>query len=305
MFVLIFHQLLKMFFIMLLAFICYKIKLVRQEGNRAMSNLLLLVVNPCVMLTVFQTAYDSRLVYGLLISFAAAVVAHIIGISVSTLFFPKKGHPDSCIDRYSAVYSNCGFIGIPLINSVLGSVGVFYLSAYLTVFNLFSWTHGLGLMEHRFNFREIRKGLLSPVILATAVGLILFFARIEIPEILLDPITYIADMNTPLAMMIAGFSVAQADLKKLFANMRIYRSMALKLIVIPCITLLFLWLTAAPYEVAYTILIAAACPEAATGTMMAIRYRQNYTYASEIFAFSTLLSVFTIPAVIFVAGFLL
>ena len=65
MFALIFEQLVKMFFIMLLAFVCYRIKLVNQEGNRSISNLLLMVVNPLVILTVYQTGYDPELVRGL------------------------------------------------------------------------------------------------------------------------------------------------------------------------------------------------------------------------------------------------
>ena len=69
MFVLIFEQLVKMFFIMLLAFVCYRIKLINQEGNRAMSNLLLMVVNPCLILTTYQTEYDPELVRGLFLAF--------------------------------------------------------------------------------------------------------------------------------------------------------------------------------------------------------------------------------------------
>ncbi|MEJ8735571.1 MULTISPECIES: AEC family transporter [Mediterraneibacter] len=305
MFILIFSQLLKMFFIMLLAFICYRIKLVGQEGNRTVSNLLLLVVNPCVMITAFQTEYDPKLIHGLLLAFLAAAVSHILAVFAANLLVPAKNNPDYCIERYSVVYSNCGFIGIPLIQSVLGDKGVFFLAAYITVFNLFSWTHGLSLMKKEFSLKELREGMLSPVVLATGAALLLFFARIAIPEILLDPIEYIADMNTPLAMMVAGFSVAQADLKKLFSTFKIYRAAVLKLMAVPLLTLAALFLCKMPHDVAYTVLIAAACPTATTGTMMAIRYGQNYTYSSEIFAFSTLVSIFTIPVVIFFAGFVI
>ena len=114
MFVLIFEQLVKMFFIMLLAFVCYRIKLVNQEGNRAMSNLLLMVVNPCLILTTYQTEYDPELVSGLLLAFAAAAVSHVIGIAVSTLLIRPSGGEDYSVERYNAIYSNCGFIGIPL-----------------------------------------------------------------------------------------------------------------------------------------------------------------------------------------------
>ena len=88
MFILIFEQLVKMFFIMLLAILCYKIKLVNQEGNKTVSNLLLLVVNPFVIITTYQTDYRPELVRGLLISFGAAVICHLYPVQRAGSFCP-------------------------------------------------------------------------------------------------------------------------------------------------------------------------------------------------------------------------
>ena len=305
MFLLIFNQLLKMLIILILAFICYKMKVVSQEGNKSVSNLLLMVVNPCLIITVYQTDYDARLVKGLLIAFAAACMSHIIGIIIARFLIPAKNNPEYSLDRFGAVYSNCGFIGIPLIYSVLGNEGVFYLTAYMTVFNLFTWTHGLSLLENKFTLKQLKEGLLSPMIIATFIAVILFFIQFKIPATVLDSMNYIADMNTPLAMMVAGFSVAQADLKKIFTTFHLYWVSLLKLIAMPLMVAVFLFAAGISHDIAYTTLIAAACPTATTTTMMAIRYNRNYTYSSEIFAFTTVLSMFTFPFVTFVAGFLI
>ncbi|HJA99768.1 MAG TPA: AEC family transporter [Candidatus Mediterraneibacter merdavium] len=305
MFILIFEQLMKMFFIMLLAFMCYRIKLVNQEGNRSVSNLLLLVVNPMVILTVYQTDYDPELVRGLLLVFAAAALTHILGVFVVTILIRPKSGPDYAIERYNAMYSNCAFIGIPLINSVLGDTGVFYLTAYMVVFNLFTWTHGVVLMEKKCSLKSLKEGLLSPMFIATILAVVLFFVQFKIPGVLLDSMTYVADMNTPLAMMVAGFSVAQADLAKMLRNIRLYAVCAVKLLLMPLLFLPFLMLMQLPQTVSLTALIATACPSAATGTMLAIRYKQNYTYSSEIFALSTVLSVAAIPVVVMIAERLL
>ena len=305
MFLLIFNQLLKMLFIMLTAVICFKIKLVTQEGNRCLSNLLLMVINPCVILTVYQTDYDARLVKGLLISFAAAFAAHLIGIVIARVLIVQKNNENYAIERFASVYSNCGFIGIPLINSVLGSEGVFYLTAYLTVFNVLAWTHGLTLLSKKFELKKIKEGLLSPMVICSLAARALFFARIRIPGVLLDSMEYIADMNTPVAMLVAGFSLAQTDMKKIITNLRIYWVSAVKLLIVPLTVLLFLWFSRVDYTVAYMILIAAACPTSATTTMLCIRYHHNYKYASEIFSFTTVLSIITIPIVALAASFLL
>lgn len=305
MFILIFEQLMKMFFIMLLAIMCYKIKLVSQEGNRSVSNLLLFIVNPCLILTVYQTDYDPELVRGLILAFLAAVITHIAGILISALLIRPESNPDYCIERFNSIYSNCGFIGIPLINSVLGGTGVFYITAYMVVFNLLTWTHGVILMEKKCSLKNLREGLISPMFLATFSAVVLFFLQFKIPEVLLDSMNYVADMNTPLAMMVAGFSVAQSDIPKMLKNPRLYYVCAIKLILIPVITVPLLLLMHLPKTVSITILVAAACPAAATGTMMAIRYKQNYTYSSEIFALSTVLSIITIPVTVMISELVL
>lgn len=306
MFILIFEQLVKMFFIMLLAFICYKIKLVDQNGNRSLSNLLLMVLNPLLIITVYQgTEYDPDMVRGLLLAFVAAFLTHILGIVVSTALIRPSSGTDYSIERFNSMYSNCGFIGIPLINSVFGGNGVFYITAYMVAFNLFSWTHGVILMEKKCSLKNMKEGVLSPMFLSTIAAVVLFFLGIRIPSVVLDSMNYVADMNTPLAMMVAGFSVAQADLGKMLRNTRIYFVSFIKLILIPLLVIGVLKLMALPDAVAVTVLIGAACPAATTGTMMAIRYRQNYTYSSELFAMTTVLSVVTIPAVIFLSEIIL
>ena len=116
---------------------------------------------------------------------------------------------------------------------------------------------------------------------------------------------YIADMNTPLAMMVAGFSVAHSNLKKIFTSPGIYKVAALKLLVIPLAVLALLSLLPLDPTVAYTTLIATACPTATTIAMMSILYNKNHAYASEIFSFTTVLSILTIPVIMFAASFLL
>ena len=305
MFILIFEQLVKMFFILLLAFICYRIGLVSQEGNKSVSNLLLMVVNPCLILTVYQAEYDPELVRGLLLSFAAAVLTHVIGIIVSTLLIRPGSGPDYSIERYNAMYSNCGFIGIPLIGSVLGDTGVFYLTAYMVIFNLFTWTHGVILMEKKCSLRNLKEGLISPMFIATIAAVTLFFLQFKFPPVLMDSLNYVADMNTPLAMMVAGFSVAQSDLRKMLRNVHLYLVSAVKLLVIPLCTIPLLMAMHLPQMVSITTLIGAACPAATTGTMLAIRYKQNYTYSSELFAMSSVLSVISMPVIVLAGEMLL
>ena len=93
--------------------------------------------------------------------------------------------------------------------------------------------------------------------------------------------------------------------KKICTNVQIYRIALTKLIIVPLVVLLFLWIAPFNADIAYPTLIASACPTGTTITMMSIRFDKNATYASEIFSFTTVLSIITIPLIIFIAGFLL
>ena len=305
MFILIFNQLVKMLIILIVGIVCVRIGLVSKEGSKTISNLLLMLVNPILIIMVYQTDYDSILVKGLLFSFVAAFISHILAILVSKLLFRDKEDPNNMINQFAAVYSNCGFIGIPLINSVLGSEGVFYLTAYMTVFNVLTWTHGLSLTKGHFDPKLLKEGLTAPMVIGTFIAMILFFTQIHIPDTIAASMQYIADMNTPLAMMVAGFSVANSDIKKICTNVQIYRIALTKLIIVPLVVLLFLWIAPFNADIAYPTLIASACPTGTTITMMSIRFDKNAAYASEIFSFTTVLSIITIPLIIFIAGFLL
>ncbi|MCC8066763.1 MAG: AEC family transporter [Clostridiales bacterium] len=319
MFSIIILQIIKMLLILCIGILCWHIKLIDEHTNKGLANLLLMVVNPIVAVMALQADYSPDLVSGLLISYGLGIVTHLFMILVSNLLIREKGNKDFAVERFAAMYSNCGFIGIPLVQSILGDEGVLYIAAYMTIFNIFSWTHGLSLMtkdssgqkqsDHSSRFASraaaLLKNLLTPMILASVLGLVLFFLQIKFPPVLADALNYVGNMNTPLAMIIAGVSVAQTNIPAMLKKKRIYLVTLIKLIVMPAILFLVLLVLKLPSTVAYTLLVAAACPCAATGTAFALKFQKNYAYSSEIYAFSTLCSLITVPFFVYMAERLL
>lgn len=284
---------------MFLAIICYHLGIFNQDANKIFTDLLMLVVNPLLALTVFQTDYSPKLLKGLILAFFLAFLIHAAGIFLTLILRPFLKTSQAGLESFACIYTNCGFIGIPLVQSILGNHGVFYLTAYITVSNLIVWTHGLVSITGEFSLSQIKKTFFSPIIIATLAGVLLFILQIRLPDILLDTFRYISCMNTALAMIIAGLSIAQINFKTLFFNSRIYLICALRLLVFPFLFITLLY----PFRhmdstVLYTILIAGSCPIATTITIISIQYQKNYKYAAELFAFSTLLSLFTLPLVI-------
>ncbi len=297
-----FNQIIIMFFIIVVGIVCYKTKLIDNPMNKKLSDLVLYLVNPFVIFVSYQRKYEASLLRGLLISLLLAIVTHAFGIIISWLVIRKKQHEaDITIERFAVIYSNCGFIGIPLVNGIFGGEGVFYLTAYLTIFNLVVWTHGMITMSGKSDKKTITKAFLSPSIIATLSGFFFFICRILLPDITVEALSYIANMNTPLAMLVAGVTIAQTNFIKIFGKLRIYYIVFLKLLFVPIAMLLLFQLFDIPRIVILTSVLAAACPTAATINLFSIKYDKNYLYASELFAMTTILSLITIPLVMIIA----
>ena len=200
---------------------------------------------------------------------------------------------------FAMVYSNCSFMAIPLLQAVVGSEGVFYGSAYIAVFNLFMWTHGVFLMSGERSMKAVRKALLNPGVLSVAAGLALFFTPFRFPYVVGQVTGYIASLNTPLAMLLTGIFISRSGIKTAFSDPKVYGISAVRLLLIPLLVLGVIW----ALPVARTAcIISAACPCAASCSMFALRYKQDVSYSSKMITVSTLLSVLTLPLLILLAG---
>lgn len=298
------NQILIMFLLIITGIISYKTHIIDVTANKKLSEFLLQIVNPLLIFNSYQREFSKELLNGLLISFVLAFVTHFASIGVSYLFLRGKNKDDVALERFSVIYTNCGFMGIPLINGIIGSEGVFYITAYLTVFNLLIWTQGVIMMTGRQSPKALVKTLISPTIIATLLGIITFAIQIKVPFIVFQSFEYIANMNTPMAMIIAGVTIAQTEIWRAFLKLRIYLVVLIRLFIIP-MALLFLYTR---FQISGSVItaaiLAASCPAAATGTLFALRYNKNSLYASEIFGITTILSLISIPILMGITGVL-
>lgn len=299
----VFIQVLIMFILIGTGYLSYKIKMLSEETGAQLSNFLLMIVSPCVILKAFNINFDKNLAVGLLISTGLAVITHLTGIIASKLFIRKNSeNKDYILERFATVYSNCGFMAIPLIMAILGDRGVFYSSCYIAVFNIFQWTHGVVSMDSSKAKINILKILLSPPIISIAIGLIIFIFSVKLPSFISQPIKFISDLNTPLAMVITGIYIARTNILSSFLEKKIYRVSFLKLLLIPAVMIFIFMFFDKNNEslviIATANLIAAACPSAASTLMMGRRFNLNAEYASQIVTVTTLLSIITLPIVL-------
>ncbi|MGN0696793.1 MAG: AEC family transporter [Oscillospiraceae bacterium] len=295
-------QIAVMFMLIAAGYICGK-TIISQETGRQLSKLVLNVVNPMLIFMSYQMDYDIKLLTNLMMSVLLGAVSFAAAILMSEVLFKKSSPDTKAADKFFAVYSNCGFMGIPLINGLFGSEGVFYLTGYLTCFNILVWTHGIMLFrdgEEKEGFgRTALKVIKSPSVIAIIAGIICFVLQIRLPGLIAEAADYISSMNTPLAMIVAGVTIAGSGrITDMLKNGRAYYISAVRLLFVPLIFVLLCRICGyfgAPETVFMTMAVAAACPGAATGVMYAVNYDKNPVYASNIFALSTILSAVTLP----------
>ncbi|MFQ8600828.1 MAG: AEC family transporter [Oscillospiraceae bacterium] len=296
------NQVLIMFLLMGVGILTEKLRMIRYAAASQINNFLLLIVMPCVILNAYQIEFKVELLEGLLLAFLLALFSHAIGIVVSMLLARRKPDAKYRIERFAMVYSNCSFMAIPLLQAVVGSEGVFYGSAYIAVFNLFMWTHGIFLMSGERSMKAVRKALLNPGVISVAAGLILFFTPFRFPYVVGQVTGYIASLNTPLAMLLTGIFISRSGIKSAFSDKKVYFISAVRLLLIPLLVLGVIWVLPAPGIVRTACIISAACPCAASCSMFALRYKQDVSYSSKMITVSTLLSVLTLPVMILLAG---
>ena len=293
-------KIIEMFMILLVGIIIYKGKIIDDVSTKHLSNVLLLLVSPLFIVQSYQIDFNKKLLYGLLWALLASFLTFLFMIIVSEFLFHGNKNRSS-VEKIAVSYSNSGFIGIPLISGVLGDKGVFYMTAYITVFNVLLWTHGVVLMGDSKDLKGAWKNFLSPAIIAVIVGIILFLFQLRLPQFIENPLEMIASMNTPLGMIVAGANLAQGNILKSLKNKRLYYLSFIKLIVYPLAGIIILWLLPLEFEVAFTVFIALACPAGASVVMFAQRYDRDAYYGSEIFVITTLLSAITLPLLSIIA----
>ena len=324
-----------LFVLMGIGFACRKAKILDDSSSRGIIDLLIIVVTPCVIMDAFQRPFDPAMMKGLGIAFGLSVFGHVLVIALAWLFVRHWADDTRRVLRIAAVFSNAGFMGIPLEQAILGDRGVFFGTAYIVVFNLFIWSWGYGVMkkneECRMKNEECRmkneecgmkneewrrekgaKKFLSPTFfnpgtVGLSLGLVFFLLPWSVPEVVRTPIRAMAGMNTPLAMIVIGYYLAGAKLGAVLRMRAAWVSAAIRLVGYPLLMTAAIW----PFrrsldrDMMLALVIASAAPVAAMVSMFAAKFERDVDASVGLVSGTTLLSVLTMPPVVALAMHLL
>lgn len=301
------NQIILMFLLMLVGFIIHKVGFMHEQTSNDLTNILLSVVGPCLIIKAFNQSFSQQhfhelLVVGggvLLVYFWQAVIVHILFHKVQDLNL-------RAIVEYSSVYPNVGFLGIPLTAAIFGTQGVFFAVVSLAVFNIFNWSHGVTLFRTKGAqmslSQTLRQILINPNIIAIVIGLVIFITPIQLPKLLWQGVDYISAANTPMAMIIVGSSLASLRLDRSALNLPILTGLLLRNILFPilaCFGLRLLGISGLALSVS---VLLAACPVASIGVLFTLQAHRDASPAVSLMSLSTISSLVTIPFVFLLIG---
>ncbi|WP_418690744.1 AEC family transporter [Agathobaculum sp.] len=296
------QQTIIMFALMLLGLLLSRRGMISEQGSRDLSNVLLYAVIPCVILRSYMSEFSTEKLRAMGLSALIAVIAFAASIAVAYLTCGTRHR----IENFAVAFGNAGFIGIPLVTAVFGSEAAFYVVSFSTFANLLQWTYGIVIISGKKETMNLRMVFVNPVFISMVIGIALFVLQPALPTIVTCTIGYIADGNTVLAMIILGYYLSKVQLRGLFADVRLYLFSALRLLVVPAVTILvFLPFPFARGEITLITLIAAATPIASSTAIFAQKFDQDYRRAVSYVCLSTFLSVATLPLVMLFAERLL
>lgn len=290
-------QVLTLFLMMGVGFFLVKRGSLNAVGLSQMSHILMYVVTPCVVVdALLGPQCTPDLLHAILWCLAALAASYAVYFLLTLPLFPRAEADTRAPLRLSAIYSNTGFMGIPLIRGVLGEEAMIYCIVALVVFNVVTWTHGAVVMGGREN-ASLKKAILNPGVLGAAAGFFLFFTGLSLPGPAASAINYLGSLNTPLAMVVIGGQMASASLVETFRRPTLYAASALKLLLVPLLTALVLLPFGLDGLIYQTLVILSACPTAGIVGLFAQQFRRDTVTAAQMITLSTLLSILTLPLV--------
>ena len=295
------EQIAELFIMIFMGFAIVKAGIVKDEESKVLSKIVLYLVIPCVIVNAFQVDYTAQTVKGLMIAFVASVILQIILLIIVAVMGKVLSLNE--VEVASVYYSNSGNLIVPIVTFILGKEWVLYGCVFMSVQLVFLWTHCKKIISRERSY-DWKKIVLNINMISIAVGVVLFFTRIRLPEVIDNTIGAVGNMIGPASMIVTGMLFAGMNLKQIFANKRVYFVSFLRMLVVPLIALVLIKgsrlanLSADAPKIMLIVFLAVITPSASTVTQMCQVYGNDSRYASAINVVTTLCAVVTMPVMV-------
>lgn len=292
-----------MFVLLVCGYVMRKIHIIDDTASKNLTRLVLKLAQPALIIScLLSVEYSPEMMkqgaiifgFGMLIQAILAVPAYFIGRAF-------KDVDEGKIIEFSLLFTNCGFIGLPVLEAIFGETGLFLGAIYQLTFYFSVWSWGTAIFARKRSDIKLTVGKIffNHGMIAAYLGIILFIVNIRfpIPAFFTKSLSYLSGICTPVTLLIAGSLIAKLNLKKIFFSPKMYFQSAIKLFLIPLFVATFTALIGLDYQYIMFFTAVTALPSASMVAMFAETYDTKQTFASLIVGVSTLFCVVSIPIV--------
>ena len=299
--ILLMEQIIQLFLMIFMGYLIVKVGLVKDEDSKVLSKIILYLIIPCVIINAFQVDYTMDTAKGLLLALAASVMTQVLLLIIISIA-GKLLHLNE-VEIASVYYSNSGNLIVPIVTFILGQDWVLYGCVFMSVQLIFLWTHCKKIISRESSY-DWKKIVLNINMISIFIGVVLFFAKIHLPEILNNTLGSVGSMIGPASMIVTGMLFAGMNLKQIFADKRVYFVSFLRLIAVPLLALVMIKISHLAMfstdgtKIMLIVFLAIITPSASTITQMCQVYGNDSRYASAINVMTTLFSIITMPLMV-------
>lgn len=303
--IIVLKQMLVLFAMMAIGMFLWKKQWIDENSQKSISKLVVNIFNPLLVINSIA-GYDfdnSAIDIGQNMVFVGVyfLLFFLAGFGVTLLLRLKR--PQKHFYQMMMLFSNIGFIGIPLVTALLGKEYVLYVAFYILVYNVLLYTYGIYLAVRSNGDAQGEsvkfpvKKIINPGVLGCVVAILIFVCKIRIPGPVATFVDYMGNTCIPLSMILIGVSVAQMDIRQLFSNVKMYAFLVIKLLIIPICAALICRQLPVDWGIYQVFVLECAVPIGSIITLVAQEYGAEDDSATIGVVLSTILSVITIPVV--------
>lgn len=276
-----------LFLLLALGFLASKLGWLSRETRGGISNILLYIVTPCVIVQSFQ--YPSSAEKWRAMGVEAAILAAfmLLGLAAGLLAFRRESGARRATATFGAAMGNVGFMGVPVIGALVGDEGMLYVSVAMAVFNVICWTVGVRVFDKKAFQPKVLAT--SPVLYSVAIGLLMFLFQWRLP-VLIDGVTeMVAAVATPLSMMVVGAILAESPAGTILKDRTAVLSAAARLILIPLLALGTCTLLGIRGEMRMILVLISGMPSATNTVLLSLVFHGDEELGSRMVVLSTML----------------
>jgi predicted permease len=259
-----------------------------------------MVTLPCTILISFQREFSPELLIESAWVFLIATITNFFAMFVGwvlTRFFKGLTIDQKRLWIFILTFGNTGYMGLPVINAVYGPEGLIFCAMVSASFNFMAYTIGIRIISKENKKMDWRSIVFNPPLIASVIAIIFFIFSFVPPDPVNNGIKFLADMTTPLAMLIIGSMLAKNDISRVFADKLLYIPLFTRLVALPLLTLFALKPFVTNPVMLGVCVILTGMPAATITPIFAERYGGDTDYASKIVFVTTVLCLATTPLI--------